>query len=175
MADYTNRQLAQIIAQSAEKINNSVIKEQKIAGELEKIVSKLQNEKNVLQELDKKIESLKRVSIKPDLSGLNSFYESKTEENVKQLNSRLKVPNLSLYVWLSSLAFVIIGFLSLYLAYSKAFTTREEIVEKYRADLLKENSIIPSQDHQLFRDMDQFFRKNPKTKDKFVQWRQGVK
>ena len=30
MADYTNRQLAQIIAQSAEKINNSVLKERKI-------------------------------------------------------------------------------------------------------------------------------------------------
>lgn len=175
MADYTNRQLAQIIAQSAEKINNSILKEQKIANELEKIVSKLQNEKNALQELDKKIESLKTVSIKPDLSGLNSFYESKTEENVKQLNSRLKVPNLSLYVWLSSLAFVIIGFLSLYLAYSKAFTTREEIVEKYRADLLKENAIIPTHQEQLLKDMDQFFRNNPKTKDKFVEWRQGKK
>ncbi len=175
MADYTNRQLAQIIAQSAEKINNSVLKEQKIAGELDKIVSKLQNEKSTLQELDKKIESLKTTSIKPDLSGLNSFYETKTEENIKRLNSRLKVPNLNLYVWLSSLAFVIIGFISLYLAYSKAFTTREEIVEKYQADLLKENAIIPAQDHQLFKDMDQFFRKNPKTKDKFVEWRQNEK
>lgn len=74
MADFTNRQLAEIIAQSAQKINNSVLKEQKIANELEKIVSKLQNEKSSLQELDKKIESLKTTSIKPDLSELNSFY-----------------------------------------------------------------------------------------------------
>lgn len=175
MGDYTNRQLAQIIAQSAEKINNSVLKEQKIANELEKIVSKLQNEKTTLQELDKKIESLKTTSIRPDLSELNSFYESKTEENIKRLNSRLKVPKLSLYVWLSSLAFVIIGFISLYLAYSKAFTTRAEILEQYRAELLKENSIIPIHQEQLLKDMDQFFRKNPKTKDKFVEWRQGKK
>ncbi|MBB4808314.1 hypothetical protein HNP38_003661 [Chryseobacterium defluvii] len=175
MADYTNRQLAQIIAQSAEKINNSVLKEQKIANELEQIVSKLQNEKNALQELDKKIDSLKTTFIKPELSALNSFYETKAEENIKRLNSGLKVPNLSLYGWLSSLAFVIIGFISLYLAYSKAFTTRAEILEQYRAELLKENSIIPAQDHQLFKDMDQFFRKNPKTKDKFVEWRQAKK
>jgi len=175
MADFTNRQLAEIIAQSAEKINNSVLKERKIANELEETVSKLQSEKKYLQELDKKIESLKTASIKPDLSNLNSFYENKTEENIKRLNSRLKVPNMNLYVWLSSLAFVIIGFLSLYLAYSKAFTTRAEITEQYRAELLKENAIIPKEQEQLLKDMDQFFRKNPKTKDKFVEWRQGKK
>lgn len=175
MADFTNRQLAQIIAQSAEKINNSVLKEQKIAGELEKIVSKLQNEKNALQELDKKIESLKTTSIKPDLSGLNSFYESRTEENIKRLNSSLKVPNLSLYVWLSSLAMLIISFFALYLAYSKAFTTRTEILEQYRAELLKENAIIPKKDKILFQDMLKWFEKNPKTKDKFVEWRSNKK
>ncbi|MCY1659327.1 hypothetical protein [Chryseobacterium sp. SL1] len=175
MGDYNNRQLAQIIAQSAEKINNSILKEQKIANELEKTVSKLQNEKKYLQELDEKMESLKNISIKPDLSALNSFYESKTEENIKRLNSRLKVPNLSLYVWLSSLAMLLISFFALYLAYSKAFTTRAEILEQYRAELLKENAIIPKEQEQLLKDMDQFFRKNPKTKDKFVEFKTGKK
>lgn len=171
MGDYNNRQLAQIIAQSAEKINNSILKEQKIANELEKTVSKLQNEKKYLQELDEKMESLKNVSIKPDLSALNSFYESNTEENIKRLNSRLKVPNLSLYVWLSSVAMLLISFFALYLAYGKAFTTRTEILEQYRADLLKENSIIPKEQEVLLKDMYQFFEKNPKTKDKFVEFR----
>jgi hypothetical protein len=92
--------------------------------------------KKYLQELDKKIDSLKTTSIKPDLSDLNYFYESRTEENIKRLNSRLKVPNLSLYVWLSSIAMLIISFFTLYLAYGKAFTAREKILEKYRADLL---------------------------------------
>lgn len=175
MADFTNRQLAQIIAQSAQKINNSVLKEQKIANELEKILSKLQNEKSSLQELDKKIDSLKTISIKPDLSKLNSFYEKNTEENIKQLNSRLKASNLSLYVWLSSLAMLIISFFMLYLAYGKAFTTRAEINELYRADLLKENAIIPKKDKILFQDMLKWFEKNPKTKDKFVEWRSNEK
>ena len=175
MSDFTNRQLAEIIAQSAQKINNSVLKEQKIANELEKIVSKLQNEKSSLQELDKKIDSLKTTSIKPDLSELNSFYESRTEENIKRLNSRLKVPNLNLYVWLSSLAMLIISFFTLYLAYGKAFTAREEILEKYRADLLKENVIVPIERDRLLKDMDQFFRNNPITKDIFVEWRSEKK
>lgn len=172
MADYTNRQLAEIIAAAAEKINNSVLRERKIANEISETISSLERERNFLQE---KIAELKTTSIKPDLSGLNSFYESRTEENIKRLNSRLKVPNLNLYVWLSSLAFVIIGFISLYLAYSKAFTTRAEITEQYRADLLKENAIIPKEQQQLLKDMDQFFRNNPKTKDKFVEWRTNEK
>ena len=171
MADFTNRQLAEIITQTAEKINNSVLKERKIANELEETVSKLQNEKKYLQELERKIDNIKSTSIKPDLSELNSFYESRTEENIKRLNSRLKVPNLSLYVWLSSLAMLIISFFTLYLAYSKAFTAREEIQEQYRSELLKENVIVPIERDRLLKDMDQFFRKNPITKDKFVEWR----
>ena len=175
MADFTNRQLAEIITQTAEKINNSVLKERKIANELEQTVSKLQNEKKYLQELERKIDNVKSTSIKPDLSSLNSFYESRTEENIKRLNSRLKVPNLSLYVWLSSLAMLIISFFTLYLAYAKAFTSREEITELYRAELLKENAIIPKKDKILFQDMLKWFEKNPKTKDKFVEWRSNKK
>jgi hypothetical protein len=171
MADFTNRQLAEIIAQSAQKINNSVLKEQKIANELEKIVSKLQNEKSSLQELERKIDNIKSTSIKPDLSELNSFYESRTEENIKRLNSRLKVPNLSLYVWLSSLAMLIISFFTLYLTYGKAFTARAEITEQYRTELLKENVIVPIERDRLLKDMLKWFEKNPKMKDNFVQWR----
>ena len=58
MADFTNRQLAEIITQTAEKINNSVLKERKIANELEQTVSKLQNEKKYLQELERKIDNV---------------------------------------------------------------------------------------------------------------------
>ena len=175
MADFTNRQLAEIITQTAEKINNSVLKERKIANELEETVSKLQNEKKYLQELERKIDNIKSTSIKPDLSELNSFYESRTEENVKRLNSRLKVPKLSLYVWLSSLAMLIISFFTLYLAYGKAFTAREEIIELYRAELLKENAILPIKDKILFQDMLKWFEKNPKAKDKFVECRSNEK
>jgi hypothetical protein len=170
MADYSNRQLAEIISQSAEKISNSVLKERKIATEFEQTVLRLEKERG---EIENKISELKATRIEPDLSSLNSFYESRTEENIKRLNLRLKVPNLSLYVWLSSLAMVIIGFFALYLAYGKAFTARAEITEQYRTELLKENVIVPIERDRLLKDMDQFFRNNPKTKDKFVEWRQG--
>lgn len=168
MADFTNRQLAEIIARSAEKINNSVLKEQKITNQFSETVERLEKERNFLQE---KINDMKTASIKPDLSELNSFYENKTEENIKRLNLRLKVPNISLYVWLSSVAMLIISFFALYLAYSKAFTTKAEITEQYRTELLKENAIIPIEDKKLFDDMDKFFQKNPKTRDKFVESR----
>jgi hypothetical protein len=167
MADYTNRQLAEIISQSAEKINSNVLKERKIGNELSETVLKLEKETGCLE---LKIEELKKIEIKPDLSDLNSFYESRAEENIKRLNSRLKVPNLSLYVWVSSVAMLIISFFALF-AYGKAFTTKSKIQEEYRAELLKENAIISKEQERLLKDMDQFFRKNPITKDKFVEWR----
>jgi Na+-translocating ferredoxin:NAD+ oxidoreductase RnfG subunit len=171
MADFTNRQLAEIITQTAEKINNSVLKERKIANELEETVSKLQNEKKYLQELERKIDNIKSTSIKPDLSELNSFYESRTEENIKRLNSRLKVPNLSLYVWLSSVAMLIISFLVFFFTYSKTSETRAETQKEYKEQLLKNNIILSKENAELLKDMDLFFKNNPKAKDKFVQWR----
>lgn len=168
MADFTNRQLAEIIARSAEKISNSVLREQKITNQFSETIDRLESERNFLQE---KIKEIKTTSIKPDLSDLNSFYEKNTEENIKRLNSRLKVPNLRLYVWLSSVAMLIISFFALYLAYQKAFLTRAEITEQYREEILKENAIIPIQDKKLFDDMDKFFQKNPNTKEKFMESR----
>ena len=171
MADYTNRQLAEIISQSAEKINSNVLKERKIANELSETVLRLEKE---VTQLEYKIVELKATRIELDLSHLDSFYESRTEENIKRLNSRLKVPNLSLYVWVSSVAMLIISFFALF-AYGKAFTTKSEIQEEYRAEILKENAIISKENAKLLKDMDTFFRKNPKTKDKFVEWRSNQK
>jgi len=99
MADFNNRQLAEITAQIAETIKSSVLKEQKIANELK------ENNENLTQVvlyLKKQIEELKQTSIEPDLSKINSFYREKTEENVNRINSRLKVPNFSIYIWIAS-------------------------------------------------------------------------
>jgi hypothetical protein len=92
-------------------INNSVLKEQKITNQFSETVERLEKERNFLQE---KINDVKTASIKPNLSELNSFYEKNTEENIKRLNLRLKVPNINLYVWLSSVAMLIISFFVLY-------------------------------------------------------------
>ncbi|WP_426478021.1 hypothetical protein ACP3T3_00620 [Chryseobacterium sp. CBSDS_008] len=77
MTDFTNQQLAEIITQNAEKINNSILRERKIANELAETVLLLKKEKNDIQE---KIKELKTVSIQPDLSAINSFYMEKTRE-----------------------------------------------------------------------------------------------
>ena len=60
MADYTNRQLAEIISQSAEKINSNVLKERKIGNELSETVLKLEKETGCLE---LKIEELKKLII----------------------------------------------------------------------------------------------------------------
>lgn len=104
--DFNNRQLAEIISQTAEKINSNVLKERKISNDIEQTSTKIEKH---LENFSKEISKLQTTSIKPDLSDLNKFYEEKTEENIKRLNSRLNVPNLALYVWLSSLALFLLS------------------------------------------------------------------
>ena len=164
--DFNNRQLAEIISQTAEKINSNVLKERKIANDIEATSTKIENH---LANFSKQILQLQTTSIKPDLSDLNKFYEEKTEENIKRLNSRLNVPNLALYVWLSSLAlFLLSAFMIWFFIKSK-----QEILTEYRQELSKEGKvIILKENSDLFNDMHQWFEKNPKTRDAFIQSRE---
>lgn len=162
MADFTNRQLAEIITQTAEKIQNNVLKERKITNELSQVAEKIESQ----------ISKLEQTSIEPDLSKINSFYEEITKENVKVVNSRLKVPNLTLYIGLASAALFIISAFCLYLAYSSAFKTKRDIITSHQTELLKEKAIISKEDKLLLEDMTQWFMKNPKNKEKFIQDRQ---
>ncbi|WP_155246396.1 hypothetical protein [Elizabethkingia anophelis] len=49
MADFTNRQLAEIITQTAEKIQNNVLKERKIANELSEVAEKIESQISKLE------------------------------------------------------------------------------------------------------------------------------
>lgn len=169
MSDFNNRQLAEIISQTAEKINSNVLKERKIANELEQTVSKFEN---TAADIQRHISELKSTSIQPDLSHLNKFYEEKTAENIKRLNSRLNVPNLALYVWLSSLAlFLLSAFMIWFFIKSK-----QDILTEYHQELSKEGKvIILKENNDLFNDMYQWFEKNPKTRDAFIQSRKRNK
>ncbi|MDV3950594.1 hypothetical protein CMT75_18930 [Elizabethkingia anophelis] len=162
MADFTNRQLAEIITQAAEKIQGNVLKERKIANELSLVAEKIESQ----------IFKLESTSIEPDLSKINSFYEEKTEENIKVVNSHLKVPNLILYFGLGSVILLIISAFCLYLAYSSAFKTKQDIISEYHEELLKEKAIISKEDKLLLEDMTQWFMKNSKNKNSFLQYRQ---
>ncbi|MDV4026122.1 hypothetical protein CMT52_17460 [Elizabethkingia anophelis] len=159
MADFTNRQLAEIITQAAEKIQNNVLKERKIANELSQVAEKIESQ----------ISKLEQTPIEPDLSKINSFYEGKTKENIKVVNSRLKVPNLILYLCLGSVALLVISAFCLYLAYSSVFKTKQDIISEYQTELLKEKAIIPKDQKVLLEDMTNWFFKNPKNKEKFIQ------
>lgn len=169
MADFSNRQLAEIITQVGEKITQNVLKERKIANDL--AITNENLSKNI-EGLKSQVSDLKTTSIKPDLSDLNKFYEEKTAENIKRLNSRLNVPNLALYVWLSSLAlFLLSAFMIWFFIKSK-----QDILTEYRQELSKEGKIIISKENNdLFNDMYQWFEKNPKTRDTFIQSRKRNK
>jgi hypothetical protein len=161
--DFNNRQLAEIISQTAEKINSNVLKERKIANDIEATSTKIENH---LANFSKQILQLQKTSIKPDLSDLNKFYEEKTEENIKRLNSRLNVPNLAVFVWLGS---VLLFFCSGAFIYF-ATKSKQEILTEYRQELTKEGKVIISKENNdLFNDMYQWFEKNPKTRDTFIQ------
>lgn len=165
MAEYTNPELAEIISKNVERINSNILKEEKIANEIEQAIT----------QLEYKIVELKTIHIEPDLSYLNSFYKEKTEENINRLNSRLKVPNLSLYVWVSSFAMLILSFSVFFFVYSKNSEIKEETQKEYKEQLLKDNVIVSKENAELLKDMDLWFKSDPESTAKFMRWRHNQK
>ena len=165
MADYNNRQLAEIISQVSEKINSNVLKERKIANDLEKTSKNIEFHIEFLKE---QILELKETSIKPDLSNLNKFYEEKTAENIKRLNSRLKVPNLAIYIWVIYMLLFLCSGIFIFLSVQ----SKQEIISEYESKLNKEGKVIMLKGNkELFEEMDTWFGKNPKAKQNFIDWR----
>ena len=165
MADFTNRQLADIISVVAEKISKDLSKHDQIS---KTIAGNLVESNKVISGLDSKINTLKNTPIKPDLSEVNSFYETKTAENIKRINNKLSIPNVALYTWLGVVVLFLVSACMLYLAYATAIKTKAE----YKAEFYKENTIVSKEERQLFDDMHNFFLKNPKTKEIFIKSRE---
>ncbi|MEY8760513.1 hypothetical protein [Chryseobacterium tongliaoense] len=151
MEENTNQKLMETVSFNAEKITNEI--------------------EQAITQLEYKIVELKTMRIEPDLSYLNSFYKQKTEENIKRLNSRLKVPHLSLYVWLSSFAMLIISFGVFFFVYSKTSETKAETLKEYKQQLLKNNVIMSKENAELLKDMDLWFKSDPESTAKFIRWR----
>jgi hypothetical protein len=166
MADFTNRQLADIISVVAEKISKDLIKNEKVSKAISENLTKTET---VAAGLDGKIDGLKNTVLKPDLSEINSFYETKTAENIKKINNKLSIPNVVLYTWLGVVFLFLLSACMLYLAYATAIKTKTE----YKKEFFKENIIISKEDEKLFDDMHQFFYKNPKTKEIFIKSRES--
>ena len=166
MADFTNRQLADIISVVAEKISKDLSKHDQIS---KTIAGNLVESNKVISGLDSKINTLKNIPIKPDLSEVNSFYETKTAENIKKINSKLSIPNVVFYTWLGVVVLFLLSGCMLYLAYATAIKTKTE----YKKEFVEENIVISKEDQKLFDDMHAFFLKNPKTKEIFIKSRES--
>ena len=166
MTDFTNRQLADIISVVAEKIHKDLSKHDQIS---KTIAGNLVESNKVISGLDSKIEILKNTQIKPDLSEVNSFYETKTAENIKKINSKLSIPNVVFYTWLGVVVLFLLSGCMLYLAYATAIKTKTE----YKKEFVEENIVISKEDQKLFDDMHAFFLKSPKTKEIFIKSREN--
>ncbi|HCN48795.1 MAG TPA: hypothetical protein DIT10_06840 [Chryseobacterium sp.] len=137
---------------------------------------KLSEEINdAITQLEYKIVELKTLKIEPDLSYLNSFYKEKTEENINRLNSRIKIPRLSLFLWMSSFAMLILGFMVFFFVYSKTSEAKIEIQKEYKEQLLKNNVIMSKENAELLKDMDLWFKSDPQSTNKFIHWRHNQK
>lgn len=151
MKENTNQKLMETVSFNAEKITNEI--------------------EEAITQLEYKIVELKTMRIEPDLSYLNSFYREKTEENIKRINSRLKVPRLNLYIWLSSFAMLIISLGVFFFVFSKIAETKAETRKEYKEQLLKGNVIISQDKAELLKDMDLWFKSDPESTAKFIRWR----
>ncbi|MGH1520707.1 hypothetical protein [Chryseobacterium sp. JK1] len=138
---------------------------QKLSAEIE----------NAITQLEYKIVELKTLKIEPDLSYLNSFYKERTEENIKRLNSRLKAPKLSLYLWVSSFAMLIVSFMVFFFVFSKIEETKASSIKEYKNQLSKNGVIMSKENAALLKDMDLWFKSDPQSTSKFIHWRQNQK
>lgn len=128
-----------------------------------------------ITQLEYKIVELKTLKLEPDLSYLNSFYKEKTEENINQLNSRIKVPKLSLYLWISSFAMLIISFAVFFFTFSKIEETKANTIKEYKNQLSKNSVIMSKENAELLKDMDVWFKSDPQSTSRFIHWRHNQK
>ena len=126
--------------------------------------------KQKLENLDKmlsgKIAEMRETQIKSDFSHFNKLYEEKTEENIKRLNSRLKVPNLAIYLYIILPFFVAVPALMLW----DAMKSKQEIIDEYHANLLKDNELVPKSKATEIKNIYQWLRENPKEGRKLQNW-----
>lgn len=128
-----------------------------------------------ITQLEYKIVELKTLKIEPDLSYLNSFYKEKTEENINRLNARIKVPKLSLYLWISSFAMLIVSFVAFIFVFSKIEETKANAIKEYKNQLSKNSVIMSKENVELLKDMDLWFKSDPQSTSKFIHWRHNQK
>jgi nucleoside diphosphate kinase len=138
----------------------------------DKIIKELDQ---AITELEYKIVELKTLKIEPDLSYINSFYKEKTEENINRLNSQIKTPKLSFYLWVSSFAMLIISFMVFFFTFSKLEETKENSIKEYKNQLSKNSVIMSKENAELLKDMDLWFKSDPQSTSKFIHWRQNQK
>lgn len=162
MADYTNRQLAQVIAGMSKELQEVAVKNQRAVNQFNSVSEHLNH---TLRGIDSRIENLK--NYRPDLTEMDNYYLEKTAKNVEEINKRLKVPNFNLYLFIGSLVLLLIS--SAFFAYS--MKSKRDIINEYQSELRKESIIVPREQNQLFQDMDKWFMSNPKARENFINWR----
>lgn len=137
-----------------------------VKQETENLRKELGNLSNLPKMMDDKISEFRNTQIKPDFSHFNKLYEEKTEENIKRLNSRLKVPNLAIYLYIILPFFVAVPAIMLW----DAMKSKQEIIDEYHANLLKDNEIVSKSKATEIKNIYQWLRENPKEGRKLQNW-----
>lgn len=137
-----------------------------VKQETENLRKELGNLSNLPKMMDDKISEFRNTQIKPDFSHFNKLYEEKTEENIKRLNSRLKVPNLAICLYIILPFFVAVPAIMLW----DAMKSKQEIIDEYHANLLKDNEIVSKSKATEIKNIYQWLRENPKEGRKLQNW-----
>ena len=161
MGNITNRQLGEIIGYSADLMQESSKRAVKTAREIE------ESRKALEFALEEKIKEIQKMDFKPDLSGLNDFYQGKTDESIKSVNNALKVPKYSMILFISSGVLALISILVMYFSLQTKTQVKENIIQE-----LKETGYyFEPNDQALYQDMYQYFQSNERAKNDFIKWK----
>lgn len=116
--------------------------------------------------LTEKVKEIQNTRLKPDLSGLNEYYQDKTAENVESIKNALKVPNYNLISVGLSGFFMLVAIFFIFSNFKSEKKIRKEILQEQ----IESGLFFRESDRKLYRDMYQYLQDHEDVKDKFMEW-----
>lgn len=152
--------LLKVLNEKTEQLISSIIKLEEIC--------QLQNEHSVYQtqEFETKITQLsnltKNIEI-PEIKFPNEYqhFINRIEIKTTELKSILKKNHTNTKLLIVSFLLCLIGFSSLFYAYSVAFQSKQEIVEAYESKLIQEKRLLTDNERVKYQKILNWIEKNP--------------
>lgn len=170
MADYTNRQLAQVIAGMSKELQEVALKNTKSVNDYRAISTNLGNK---LEDIREALRELKNYEYKPDFNEINEVYRKATSEAVNEVNKGLKTSDFSFKLLLAGIGICLLGLGLVVWGFNKATENTETKAKEYA----KANDLgfMSNEDIKKTKNMYNFIYGNKRLKQDYENFEQQQK